>query len=218
MTASINVFQVKDPYSAWTHAAGALLAMAGIAPLIVQSRGEPMRVVSFSIYGATLVLLFVASCLYHSIRAHPRVEETLFAIDRGAIHGLIAGTYTPLCLVALPKAWGWSLLGVAWGLAAAGVTLDLVTKRKMPDRLQALLYLVCGWVFVVAIVPVVKSLSVECLWWLGAGQLLYTAGAALCVHHPACTPGRFNCHDLWHAVVVAAGACHYRFMWLLAQS
>jgi hemolysin III len=210
--------RLKDPYSACTHAGGALLAMVGLAPLIVLSGNDPWRIVSFSIYGATLILLFVASALYHAIRAKPRIEETLFAIDRGAIHGLIAGTYTPLCLVALPKTWGWSLFGVSWGLAIAGIVIDLVTRRKLPDRWLAALYLVCGWVFVVALVPMIRALSTESLIWLAAGLVLYTGGAVLCVRHPACVPGRFHCHDVWHAVVVAAGACHYRFMWLLAQS
>jgi len=209
--------RIKDPFCALSHGVGALLAAAGIAPLIVLSQGDPWRLVSFSVYGATLVLLFAASALYHAIPDRPAVSDTLYALDRAAIHGLIAGTYTPLCLVALPKSWGWTLFGISWGMAVAGVVLDFATKRRMPDKLQALIYLCCGWVFLVALGPVLRSLTTAQCAWLAAGSVLYTAGAVLCVKEPVRGKGKFTAHDGWHAMVLAAGVCHYVFMALLAS-
>ncbi|MFM7321618.1 MAG: hemolysin III family protein, partial [Armatimonadota bacterium] len=179
-----SVPRLRDPFCAMSHAAGALAGCVGTVFLLMRSVGDPWRIVSFAVYGGTLILLMVASALHHTVPKGSRSESAFYALDRAAIHGLIAGTYTPLCLVRLPGAWGWTLFGIAWGLAVGGVLLDTLTKRRIPDAIQAGLYLVCGWVFLVAIVPIARALTATQLAWLVAGSVLYTVGAALCVKEP----------------------------------
>ncbi len=205
--------RLKDPFSGLSHGAGALFAIVGLVYLIIQSQGKPWHLTSFAIYGATLVLLYTASSLYHSLRVSPKAEDALFGLDRAAIYALIAGTYTPVCLIVLPKGWGWSLFGVVWGLAIAGIVIDIIARRRIPDWLQAILYLVTGWVVLVALGPLVRSLPWEALGWLAAGSLLYTIGAVICVKNwPRLAPGYFDAHDLWHVIVMAGSACHFIVM------
>ena len=211
-------FRIKDPFSGISHAVGAVLAIAGLVTLIILAQGRPWHVTSFAIYGATLILLFLASSLYHSLRVGPKASTALYAFDRAAIYALIAGTYTPLCWLALPSGWGWSLFGVVWGLAIAGIVADLLSKRRAPHWLQMVLYFAVGWVALIAIVPLVKSLSMVALFWLAAGSVLYTIGAFICVtERPRLRPGVFDAHDLWHVFVLAASACHFIVMLLIVS-
>jgi hemolysin III len=216
-TAVLKRRGLKDPYSAISHGIGAVLAVAGLVFLIVESKGDPWRVTSFAIYGATLILLYTASALYHALKAPPHIEGHLYRFDRAAIFALIAGTYTPICLVILPSGWGWSLLGVIWSLAVGGIVLDVATRSRAPHWVQALLYLVMGWVFLVAIVPLLRSLTLPALVFLGLGIGIYSIGAAICVRHPHPVPGRFHFHDAWHVLVLAASACHFVLMAIIAR-
>jgi len=203
----------KHPFSGLSHLTGALLSLAGLVLLLVAAWGKPWHMVSFAVYGGTLVFLYTASSLYHLLRLPPLKEARLLGLDRAAIYALIAGTYTPICLVALPAAWGWSLLSVVWGLAATGILVDVISRRRTPDWLQALLYLATGWVALVALGPLLLSLPLAALAWLGAGCLIYTVGAIICVtERPRLMPGRFGAHDLWHVLVLAGSACHFVLM------
>ena len=187
--------------------------------LICESHGDPWKITSFAIYGATLITLYVASALYHSLRVGPRATAGLYGFDRAAIYALIAGTYTPVCLVALPAGWGWSLFGVVWGLAITGILIDVISRRRAPDWVQAVMYLATGWLAVVAIGPLVRSLPPMALGWLAAGCVLYSVGAVICVKdRPRMRPGIFDAHDLWHVLVLAGSACHFVLMVLLARS
>src|SRR5674476_44950 len=142
-----------EKFNAITHLAGALLALAGAVVLIVLAaqEGDPWRVVSVSIYGATLVLLYSFSALYHSLRG--RAKDVLRELDHHSIYLLIAGSYTPFCLVTLRGPWGWSLFGVVWGLAALGSLQELWLKNSA-RILSVLIYVVMGWVALVALFPV----------------------------------------------------------------
>lgn len=208
--------RLKDPYSGLIHWIGAAFAVVGLIALLLEADGRPWHIWSFAIYGATLILLFTSSALYHSLRVSERLETALFGLDRAAIYLLIAGTYTPVCLLALRGGWGWSIFGVVWGCAVAGIVTDIVLRCKTPSWLQALFYLVTGWVVVVAIVPLMRALSPMALGWLAAGCVLYTVGAVVCFKHPKPLPGRFAAHDVWHVMVVAASACHWvmMFFWI----
>ena len=207
---------LKHPFSGLSHAAGAVLAIAGLVFLIIQSHGDPWRITSFAVYGATLILLYVASALYHLLPVGPRATDALFGLDRAAIYALIAGTYTPVCLLALPGAWGWSLFGVVWGLAITGILIDVISRRRTPDWLQALLYLATGWLALVAIGPLLRSLPWPALACLAGGSLVYTVGAVICVRErPHLRPGVFGAHDLWHVLVLAGSACHFALMLFL---
>jgi len=176
-------------------------------------QGKPWHIVSFAIYGATLIFLYTASTLYHLLRLSPTRQTQLFGLDRAAIYTLIAGTYTPICLLVLPVAWGWSLLSIVWGLAVVGILVDGISRRRAPDWLQAVLYLVIGWAALAVLGPLVRSLPSAGLCWLGAGCLVYTGGAVICVtNRPRLRPGLFDAHDLWHALVLVGSACHFVLM------
>ena len=209
---------LKDPFSGLSHAAGAVLALAGMIFLICESHGDPWRITSFAIYGATLITLFTASALFHSLKVSPRASVALYGFDRAAIYALIAGTYTPVCLVALPAGWGWTLFGVVWGLAATGIAIDFISRHRAPNWVQAVLYLATGWVALVAIGPLLHALPPAALGWLGAGCVIYSAGAVICVtEQPRLRPGFFGAHDLWHVFVLAGSACHFVLMVILAR-
>lgn len=208
--------RLKDPFSALSHALGALLGIAGLVLLLVWSRGKSWHTTAFSIYGTTLILLFVSSALYHGLNVSEKVENVLYGLDRTGIYLLIAGTYTPLCLIPLRGFWGWTLLGIIWGLAVIGIVADWVTQCKAPHWLQGALFLLTGWVFLIAIGSLLKAMTVAQLSWLIAGNLIYSLGAGICVKYPKPTSGKsFDYHDFWHLLVLIASACHFVLMSLL---
>jgi len=204
---------LKHSFSGLSHLAGAVLSVFGLIVLLAAAGGRFWHTVSFAVYGTTLVLLYTASALYHLLRVPPEQKERLLGLDRAAIYALIAGTYTPVCLVALRGPWGWGLLATVWGLALAGIAVDAFLRGRVPDWLQGLLYLSVGWVAVIAAGPLVRALPGSALLWLLAGSLLYTLGAIICVcERPRLLPGVFGAHDLWHVLVLAASACHFLLM------
>lgn len=194
----------EETINAVTHGAGAVLGAAGLAVLVVLAalRGDAWHVVSCAIYGATLVLLFTSSTLYHSFRG-PRVKHVFRVIDHSSIYLLIAGTYTPFLLVSLRGGWGWSLFGVVWGLALAGIAFQIFFVDRF--RLaQTLIYLGMGWLVVVATRPLLTGVPLGGLLWLLAGGLFYTLGAVFYLwkklpYH----------HGIWHLFVLAGSVCHY---------
>jgi len=191
------------------HGVGALLAVAALAVLVTRAgmMHDPWRVVSFSIYGATLVLLYVASTLFHALR--PGRAKRLFRVfDHAAIYLLIAGTYTPFLLVAIRGAWGWSLFGVSWGIALLGV----VQTALVLDRLKfvsLIAYLCLGWLIVIAIKPLTAALASGGIAWLIAGGLCYTLGIVFYVTKRL----RYN-HAIWHLFVLAGSVSHFFAMLL----
>lgn len=216
MAHNVSRVRLKHPVSALSHGIGALLGIVGLILLLLWSAGKPWHSTAFSIYGATLIVLFTCSALYHSLTVSERVENVLYGLDRTGIYLLIAGTYTPLCLVPLRGAWGWTLLGIIWGLAAVGITVDWMTKCQAPHWLQGLLFVLMGWIFLIAIGPILKLMTVAQLVWLGTGSLIYSLGAIICVRHPKPRPDTvFDYHDLWHLLVLVASACHFVLMSLL---
>lgn len=193
-----------EKLNAWTHLAGAVLALAGSVVLVVRAAlgGDAWKLVSVSIYGATLVLLYSFSTLYHSFRG--RAKDILRALDHQGIYLLIAGTYTPFCLVSLRGAWGWSLLAVVWGLALVGGLQEL-WQASGTRRLSLIIYLVMGWAVVVAIPPLIEALGIEGFIWLAAGGLLYTVGIVFFVLDSRLR----HAHGVWHLFVIAGSAAHY---------
>jgi len=202
----------KEPFSSLSHLFGAVLAIPGLVWLVVGSDGDPWRTVGFSIYGASLIVLYGASTLYHWLPVSPRAEAALQRFDHIAIYLLIAGTYTPVCLVTLRGAWGWSLLGTIWGLALAGSALKLFAGNHA-RWLGTTLYVAMGWIAVVAAVPLVRAVPFEGLWWLVAGGALYTAGALIyALQRPDPLPNVFGFHDIFHLFVLGGSAAHFVFM------
>ncbi len=187
-----------------THGLGAALSMAGLVLLVVFSsqHGDAWHVASTAIFGAALVLLYTSSTLYHTFRRE-RLRRLLQKFDHAAIFLLIAGTYTPFLLVTLRGPWGWSLFGVVWSLAIAGVAL----KFKYAGRFRlvsTLIYLVMGWLVMVAIKPLIAALPAGGLSLLVAGGLCYSGGAMIYLwkrlpYH----------HAIWHLFVLAGSGCHW---------
>jgi hemolysin III len=187
-----------------THIAGVVLALAGLAVLVVSAakRGDPWRIASFSVYGLTLLFLYSSSALYHSTDG--RVKKFLRLMDHQAIYLLIAGTYTPFMLVTLRGALGWSIFGVIWGLAAFGIVLDSFHKKgkRVP---QLIIYILMGWLITGVMKPLLRTLPLRGVLWLLAGGVFYTSGVVFYV-----MDRRFPYfHAVWHLFVLAGSLCHY---------
>ncbi len=187
-----------------THGIGCLLSIAGLVVLVVESvgRGDVWGVVGSSIFGATLVLLYLASTLYHAITA-PRAKHVLMQIDHAAIYLLIAGSYTPLCLGPLRGPWGWSLMGVVWCLGLAGAILDVATARRF-KWLSITIYLLMGWLMVTALRPMLAHVDHTSLLWIAAGGAFYTGGVGFYLWRRL--PWH---HAVWHVFVLGGSACHW---------
>jgi hemolysin III len=193
-----------ERFNALTHLVGAVLALAGAIVLIGMATkgGDPWKVVSVSIYGATLVLLYSFSTLYHSLRG--RAKDILRRLDHHGIYLLIAGTYTPFCLVSLRGPWGWSLLAVVWGLAVLG-SLQELRQHRGERILSLVIYIVMGWAAIAAVVPLARALGMAGFSWLAAGGVLYTVGIVFYVLDARLR----HAHGIWHLFVIAGSAAHY---------
>lgn len=193
-----------EKFNAITHLVAAALALPAATVLIVLAsiEGDAWKVVSVTIYGLTLVLLYTFSTLYHSLRG--RAKNVFRKLDHQSIYLLIAGTYTPFCLVTLRGPWGWSLFGVVWGLAVIGVLQELwpIGKERI---LSVVLYVSMGWVALIAIAPLLAALGTAGFAWLAAGGVLYTLGITFYVLDTRLPWA----HGVWHLFVLAGSAAHY---------
>ena len=187
-----------------THGLGLLASLVGAFLLVSLSlaRGEAWHVVSAAIYGITLVALYAASTMYHALKG-TKARSILRVLDHCAIYLLIAGTYTPVTLVGLRGGWGWTLFGLAWGFAAAGIVFKVLATGRYAV-LSTLVYVLMGWLCIVAAKPMFVLLSPGALALLGAGGVLYTAGIVF--YHSKRVP---YSHAVWHLFVVAGSVCHY---------
>ena len=187
-----------------THGIGVGLSIAGLVILVVIAAeyGDIYQVVSFSIYGATLILLYLASTLYHSFQT-PRVKYFFKKMDHAAIFLLIAGTYTPFLLVGIRGSLGWTLLGIIWGLAVKGVSFKALFVDRF-TKLSVLVYVLMGWLCVVAIKQMMLNIEIGGMILLAAGGITYTIG----VIFYAMTKVRYS-HAVWHLFVLAGSICHY---------
>jgi len=185
------------------HTAGLGLSIAALVILVIRTSlyGDAWQVTGVSIFGASLVLLYFASSLYHGLST-TRTRPRLHIFDRCAIYILIAGTYTPFLLITLRGGWGWSLFGLIWGLALFGILLSSVSARKFPQS-TCILYLLMGWLILVAAVPATRNLTPYVIAWLLAGGLAYSFGVLFFL---STKPFR---HTLWHITVLAGSTCHF---------
>ncbi|MFD0739312.1 hemolysin III family protein [Lysobacter koreensis] len=194
----------EEFYNALTHGLGATAALAGGAVLISLAalRGDRWQLVGAIVFGIALLLLYLASTLYH-VTAHPVAKARLKVFDHCAIYVLIAGTYTPFTLIGLRGPWGWGLFAAIWILALAGVVFKLFYTGRF-KRLSTLIYVAMGWLVIVAIKPLWGALDAWTLGWLFAGGICYTAGTFF-YHRPSL---RYS-HAIWHLFVIAGSVCHY---------
>ncbi len=193
-----------EKLNAWTHLAGGVLAVIGSVWLLIMAAmsGDVARIVSVVIYGFTLVLLYSASTLYHSVRG--RAKVIMQKLDHLSIYLLIAGSYTPFCLVTLRGSWGWWLFGIVWSLAVIGM-LQEIKPRSEARVLSVVIYAVMGWIVLVAVKPLLAALGGIGFTWLVAGGVLYTVGIIFYAYDQ-----RFrHWHGIWHLFVMAGSLLHF---------
>ena len=195
---------MEELANALTHGIGLILALVAVPVLIVlaATQATVWHVVGVSIYGVSLIVLYVASTIYHLVQ-HPPAKRILRIIDHSVIYLLIAGTYTPSTLVNLRGPWGWTLLGLVWTIALFGIAWKLVQVDRHPV-VSTIVYIAMGWLVVIAVRPLFRAVPRGGLAWLLAGGLAYTLGVAFF----GSSRFRFN-HALWHLFVLAGSACHY---------
>jgi hemolysin III len=193
-----------ERFNSISHVMGAAAALAGLVVLVVAAsrQGDPWKIVSFSIYGVTLLLLYTSSAIYHSLRG--KAKDFFQKLDHHAIYLLIAGTYTPFALVTLRGAWGWSLFGVIWGLAVLGIVVDSLPQKGL-RILPVVIYLLMGWLVLMALKPLLQVLPSMGFLWLLVGGLFYTGGIVFY----ALDERVRHFHGIWHLFVLAGSISHY---------
>jgi hemolysin III len=211
--------RLREPVSGLTHLAGVLLAFVGLIVLLdtAASAGRTDQLVAFGVFGFGLLVLYTASALYHLLPLSPVGVARLRRVDHMAIFVLIAGTYTPFCLLALDGAWRVGLLALIWGLALCGVLLKILWMDA-PRWLSVVLYLGMGWVAVIAAPVIFRAMPAGGMEWVLGGGLIYSAGALVYgLKRPNPVPGMFGFHELWHLFVVAGSICHFwAVLWYVA--
>jgi hemolysin III len=193
-----------ERFNSITHTVGAALAaVSGVLLTAVAARsGDPWKIVSFSVYAATLLTLYLTSSLYHSVRG--AAKEVLRKMDHCAIYLLIAGSYTPFTLVTLRGVWGWSMFGVVWALALLGIAQE-IWYAKGARVLSLVIYVMMGWLAVIGVKPLFLALGWDGFVWLAAGGLIYTVGIAFYATDHKLRHG----HGVWHLFVLGGSICHY---------
>jgi len=197
--------------NAVSHGVGLLLAVVAAPALVVATvqRGGVTEIIAASIFGVTMVLVYLTSTLYHALPRN-QAKRVFRTLDHGAIFLLIAGTYTPFTLGPLRGTWGWTLFGLVWGLALAGIVFKAVGGVRYP-KFSTCLYIAMGWLVIVAIEPLRLNMPTTGFSWLLAGGIAYTAGVAFFA------PKRFRySHFVWHLFVIAGTACHFAAVLLYA--
>ncbi len=192
----------EEVASLLTHAAGLVLSIAALVVMLMLAAGEAVKVVSAAVFGASLVLLYTSSTLYHFFTA-PRWKQLFQTLDHACIYLLIAGSYTPITLITLRGAAGWWLFGTVWVLAISGVLVKTLRKGKKDHWISTSLYLAMGWLILFAMGPLIRSLPMAGVWWLVAGGFTYSFGIIFYAWHRL----PFN-HAIWHLFVLGGSLCH----------
>ena len=193
-----------ERFNAWTHLLGAVAAFVGVVWLLVVASfdGSPWKIVSVAIYGVTLLALYSISTVYHSVRG--RTKKIMQKVDHLSIYLLIAGSYTPFCLVTLRGPWGWTLFGIVWGLAVIGM-LQEIKPRSEARILSIVIYAVMGWIVLVAVKPLLAALGTAGFAWLAAGGGFYTVGIIFF----ALDSRLRHAHGIWHLFVITGSVLHF---------
>lgn len=199
-----NQTLIEEILNSATHAIGAALGVAALVILVVMAtqQGSAIKVVGSAIFGVSLIIMYSASALYHAVR-QPFWKRLYKIVDHSSIYLLIAGTYTPVLLVVLEGAWGWSLFGVIWGFAAIGLVFKLFATGKF-EIISTVAYVCMGWLAIIAIKPLYDALPLPGLIWLFAGGLSYTLGVVFYAWDQL----RFG-HAIWHLFVLGGSICHF---------
>jgi len=199
----------REPVNSLTHWVGAVLALIGLIALLLVGWGTPAKVISLVIYGVSLIFLFSASATYHTVNRKDKVLEIFRKVDHAAIFLLIAGTYTPFCVIAFSGFWQWGMLSIVWSLALIGIIVKIFYIRS-PRWLNAGIYVSMGWLGIAAAGQIFNALPVWVITWLVVGGVIYTLGAI--VYSTKIfnfVPGVFGFHEIWHIFVILAAMAHF---------
>ncbi len=208
--------RLREPANGATHGIGVILSVAALGVLLwLGWRGGSVALfVGFAVFGLSQLTLYIASTLYHSLRISEAGIRQLLRFDCAMVFVFIAGTYTPVCLVALEGGWRWGLLALIWGLALGGGAMKLRWLHA-PVWLSTGFYVLMGWVAVLALPALVRAVPPGGIFWMFAGGIIYTVGAVIfALDRPALVPGVFEAHALWHLFVLAGSAC---FFWMMVR-
>jgi hemolysin III len=204
---SRKLIKAEELFNSFSHGVGVLIAVACFVLLVIFAsiEGNVWKIVSFSIFGSSMIALYISSTLYHSTK-NLRKKSRRNILDHSMIYVLIAGTYTPVTLVTLRGPFGWTIFGIVWGIAVIGVIYKLFFYKgtSQERKLSAWLYVAMGWIIIIAVVPLIKNASGATLWFLLAGCLSYCAGVAfyLIKRIP------FG-HGIWHITIIGGTVCHF---------
>lgn len=212
-------FRIKDPGSAITHFIALILAILAATPLLLKAYRDTGRfavtAVSLAIFIGSMILLYAASTIYHTLDISPKVNKLLRKIDHMMIFILIAGTYTPVCMVVLGDRTGWGLLALVWAIAIVGILIKAFWIT-CPKWFSSLLYISMGWVCVLAFTRIVQALPSPAFWWLLTGGIIYTVGGIIYALKLPIFNSRhkyFGSHEIFHLFVMGGSFCHYMMMY-----
>ena len=201
--------KLREPVNGLTHLGGAIAAFFGMIAMLLVAWGDTTKVVSVLVYGFGLIAMFLASATYHMARVTPVVLQTLRKMDHSAIFLLIAGTYTPFCLLAFTGFWRWDLLALIWAIAAIGIVVKIL-YIKSPRWLHTGIYVIMGWLCVMAAPQMPSVLPVSAMIWLFVGGVAYTLGAVVYATKILdFVPGKFGFHEVWHIFVLLGALAHF---------
>ncbi|MDM8236272.1 PAQR family membrane homeostasis protein TrhA [[Ruminococcus] torques] len=208
---------IKEPGSAITHFIGMLMAIFAAVPLLIKAAHEPSRIyiISLTIYAASLILLYAASTTYHTFDISEKVNTVLKKIDHMMISVLIAGSYTPVCLIVLKGKTGIILLSIVWAIAVAGILIKAFWVY-CPKWVSSVLYIGMGWTCVLAFTQILNNMSPAAFGWLLAGGIIYTAGGVIYALKLPLFNNRhknFGSHEIFHLFVMGGSACHFVVMY-----
>ncbi len=209
------IAKLRDPISGLTHFIGCLLAILGLVLLVIEAVDpvKPWHIATFSIFSSGMILLYMASTLYHWLPLSETGIQRLRRIDHIMIFIMIAATYTPVCLIALRNSIGWELFFSVWGIAAAGLFLKIFWIQA-PRWISVLMYLIMGWLVILGIVPIVRILQPGAVFWMAFGGMMYTIGAIIyAIKRPNPWPNQFGFHEIFHVFVMLGSFSHYILMY-----
>lgn len=210
--------RIKDPGSAMTHFIGMMMAMFSSTPLLIKAARQPDKIhlLSLGVFIGSMILLYAASTLYHTLDLSKKVNKLLKKIDHMMIFILIAGSYTPICMIALPQPLGMKLLALVWGIAFAGIVVKMFWVT-CPKWFSSMLYIGMGWTCVLAFTRLINSLSGAAFGWLLAGGIIYTIGGVIyALKLPIFNAKHkfFGSHEIFHLFVMGGSICHFIVMYV----
>lgn len=193
-----------EKFNSITHLVGVLLACAGVSFLLAVAieKDDTYKIVGFAVYGAMMIALYSISTIYHSTKG--KLKDLFRQLDYLSIYLMIAGSYTPFTLITLRGVWGWTLFGVIWSLALLGIVQEVLIGKKT-RKLSIVIYILMGWLILVAIKPLISSLEIAGLWWLVAGGITYTLGVGFFLNDEKVK----HFHGIWHLFVLAGSICQF---------